>query len=181
MKRRHLLSNAASLAALAHLPGAALAQGRKDNLTLAMALEPPGLDPTAGAASDRWGRRGAFTVWAGLGALAFAALSSLMDAPEASLALTLTFGLCCFAFGVNGIIGAWTPELFPTAVRATGPGLCQNLGKGVGGLAGPIVAGRLLDAHGYSVVFLGPALLFALCAAWVWTFPRVDGRALDQE
>ena len=136
---------------------------------------------TAGAASDRWGRRGAFTVWAGLGALAFAALSSLMGAPEASLALTLTFGLCCFAFGVNGIIGAWTPELFPTAVRATGPGLCQNLGKGVGGLAGPIVAGRLLDAHGYSVVFLGPALLFALCAAWVWTFPRVDGRALDQE
>jgi putative MFS transporter len=136
---------------------------------------------TAGAASDRWGRRGAFTVWAGLGALAFAALSSLMDAPEASLALTLTFGLCCFAFGVNGIIGAWTPELFPTAVRATGPGLCQNLGKGVGGLAGPIVAGRLLDAHGYSVVFLGPALLFALCGAWVWTFPRVDGRALDQE
>jgi peptide/nickel transport system substrate-binding protein len=51
MKRRHLLSNAASLAALAHLPGAALAQGRKDTLTLAMALEPPGLDPTAGAAS----------------------------------------------------------------------------------------------------------------------------------
>ncbi len=51
MKRRHLLSNAASLAALAHLPGAALAQGRKDSLTLAMALEPPGLDPTAGAAS----------------------------------------------------------------------------------------------------------------------------------
>ncbi len=51
MKRRHLLSNAASLAALAHLPGAALAQGKKDSLTLAMALEPPGLDPTAGAAS----------------------------------------------------------------------------------------------------------------------------------
>ena len=51
MKRRHLLSNAASLAAIAHLPGAALAQGRKDSLTLAMALEPPGLDPTAGAAS----------------------------------------------------------------------------------------------------------------------------------
>ena len=51
MKRRHLLSNAASLAAIAHFSGAALAQGRKDSLTLAMALEPPGLDPTAGAAS----------------------------------------------------------------------------------------------------------------------------------
>ena len=51
MKRRHLLTNAASLAAIANLPGAALAQGRKDSLNLAMALEPPGLDPTAGAAS----------------------------------------------------------------------------------------------------------------------------------
>jgi len=51
MKRRSLLTHSASLAALASLPTAALAQGRKDTLTLAMALEPPGLDPTAGAAS----------------------------------------------------------------------------------------------------------------------------------
>ena len=51
MKRRHLLSNAATLAALAHLPATALAQSRKDSITLGMALEPPGLDPTAGAAS----------------------------------------------------------------------------------------------------------------------------------
>ncbi len=51
MKRRDLLTNAASLAALAHVPATALAQGRKESITLAMALEPPGLDPTAGAAS----------------------------------------------------------------------------------------------------------------------------------
>ncbi len=51
MKRRSLLTHSASLAALASLPGAALAQGRRDTLNLAMALEPPGLDPTAGAAS----------------------------------------------------------------------------------------------------------------------------------
>ncbi len=51
MKRRDLLTTSASLAALGALPAGALAQGRKDSLTLAMALEPPGLDPTAGAAS----------------------------------------------------------------------------------------------------------------------------------
>ncbi|MEJ7931204.1 ABC transporter substrate-binding protein [Ramlibacter sp. AN1015] len=51
MKRRSLLTHSASLAALAALPPAVLAQGRKNTLTLAMALEPPGLDPTAGAAS----------------------------------------------------------------------------------------------------------------------------------
>jgi peptide/nickel transport system substrate-binding protein len=51
MKRRSLLTHSASLAALATLPPAALAQSRKDTVNLAMALEPPGLDPTAGAAS----------------------------------------------------------------------------------------------------------------------------------
>src|SRR5258708_21932373 len=34
------------------MPWPALAQSRKDSITLAMTLEPPGLDPTAGAASS---------------------------------------------------------------------------------------------------------------------------------
>jgi peptide/nickel transport system substrate-binding protein len=55
LKRRTVLTHSASLAALASVPLAvsreALAQGRKDSVSLAMTLEPPGLDPTAGAAS----------------------------------------------------------------------------------------------------------------------------------
>lgn len=51
IKRRSVLTHSASLAALAALPAGALAQSRKDTITMAMALEPPGLDPTAGAAS----------------------------------------------------------------------------------------------------------------------------------
>ncbi len=53
INRRSVLTHSASLAALASLPAGALAQGRKDSIVLAMALEPsPGLDPTAGAASS---------------------------------------------------------------------------------------------------------------------------------
>ena len=51
VNRRRLLSTAASGAALAALPLAAMAQTKKDSVVLAMTLEPPGLDPTAGAAS----------------------------------------------------------------------------------------------------------------------------------
>jgi peptide/nickel transport system substrate-binding protein len=55
MKRRTVLTHSATVAAWAAVPLAvsqsALAQGRKDAIVLAMALEPPGLDPTAGAAS----------------------------------------------------------------------------------------------------------------------------------
>ena len=51
LKRRTLLTTAALAAVPLALPHAALAQGRKDAIVLGMALEPPGLDPTAGAAA----------------------------------------------------------------------------------------------------------------------------------
>ena len=54
IRRRTALSAAASATAAATLAGlapAAWAQPKKDSLVLAMTLEPPGLDPTAGAAS----------------------------------------------------------------------------------------------------------------------------------
>ena len=51
INRRHLIATAASGASLANLPLAATAQAKKDAVVMAMTLEPPGLDPTAGAAS----------------------------------------------------------------------------------------------------------------------------------
>ncbi|VWX57300.1 Peptide/nickel transport system substrate-binding protein [Burkholderiales bacterium 8X] len=51
LKRRTLLTSAALAAVPLALPQAALAQGRKDSIVLGMTLEPPGLDPTAGAAA----------------------------------------------------------------------------------------------------------------------------------
>ncbi len=50
--RRSLLAGSAIAAAACALPWPLWAQGRKDQLTLGLALEPPGLDPTAGAASS---------------------------------------------------------------------------------------------------------------------------------
>jgi peptide/nickel transport system substrate-binding protein len=52
LKRRTVLTSAALAATVPlALPQAALAQGKKDSVVLGMQLEPPGLDPTAGAAS----------------------------------------------------------------------------------------------------------------------------------
>ncbi len=51
--RRFVLATGALAGAALCAPfGSALAQGRKDAVTLGMTLEPPGLDPTAGAASS---------------------------------------------------------------------------------------------------------------------------------
>ncbi|HYD77274.1 ABC transporter substrate-binding protein [Ramlibacter sp.] len=53
LNRRTVLSSAALATLPLALPELALAQGRKDSIVLAMALEPsPGLDPTGGAASS---------------------------------------------------------------------------------------------------------------------------------
>ena len=51
LNRRTVLTSAALATVPLALPTGALAQSRKDSVSLAMALEPPGLDPTAGAAS----------------------------------------------------------------------------------------------------------------------------------
>ncbi|MBS0293751.1 MAG: ABC transporter substrate-binding protein [Proteobacteria bacterium] len=50
--RRTALASAVLASAALTTPLHALAQGRKDSVTLALVLEPPGLDPTAGAASS---------------------------------------------------------------------------------------------------------------------------------
>ena len=50
LNRRHFVG-LASTSALSTLPLDSLAQSKKDQVVLAMTLEPPGLDPTAGAAS----------------------------------------------------------------------------------------------------------------------------------
>ena len=51
LNRRTVLATGAIAAVPLSTSLGALAQGRKDAVTLAMTLEPPGLDPTAGAAS----------------------------------------------------------------------------------------------------------------------------------
>ncbi|QNN58227.1 ABC transporter substrate-binding protein [Diaphorobacter ruginosibacter] len=52
LNRRCILATGALSALPLATPFSALAQARKDSLTLALVLEPPGLDPTAGAASS---------------------------------------------------------------------------------------------------------------------------------
>src|SRR5882672_5344540 len=48
---KKLILITAAMAALSLLPQPTSAQGKKDSVAMAMALEPPGLDPTSGAAA----------------------------------------------------------------------------------------------------------------------------------
>jgi hypothetical protein len=91
-------------------------------------------------------------------------------------ALMAVLALVTVSYGINGVIGTVTAELFPTHLRATGPGFCQNIGKGIGGLSGPPIAAALVSSQGYPIVLALPGVFLGALALLIWTLPRADAR-----
>ncbi|MCY8518767.1 MFS transporter [Bacillus atrophaeus] len=72
-----------------------------------------------------------------------------------SLALLLTAGmlLSFFNLGAWGVLYAYTPEQYPTSIRATGSGTTAACGR-IGGIFGPLLVGTLAAQHvSFSVIF----------------------------
>jgi putative MFS transporter len=70
-----------------------------------------------------------------------------------------------FNLGAWGVVYTYTPELYPTAARATGVGFAAGFGR-IGGILGPFVVGLIMiNKEAFSTVFLlftGVLLLTAL-------------------
>lgn len=135
----------------------------------------------AGALSDRAGRRAVYCAFCLIGASGYLALHLVTRGAMAGVVprgLLLVFSIITSGYGINGVIGTIASELFPTHLRSTGPGFCQNLGKGIGGMAGPPLAGALVLSLGYPVVLALPGLFLVTLAALIWVLPNVDGREL---
>ncbi|MFB6135468.1 MAG: MFS transporter [Halobacteriaceae archaeon] len=82
-----------------------------------------------------------------------------------------------FTLGAWGAIYAYTPELFPTSVRATGNGFAGGVGK-VAAVVGPILAGALVGS-GYFVALAPLAVAFAIGGVVVLVFgPETKGEPL---
>ena len=73
----------------------------------------------------------------------------------------------CF-FGMWSVIYAYTPELYPTRVRATGAGCASSVGR-IGALLGPSIVGYLLPLYGQVGVFMFGAGAFLSAAIVVIT------------
>jgi putative MFS transporter len=71
-----------------------------------------------------------------------------------------------FNLGAWGAVYAYTPELYPTHVRATGTGSAAAFGR-LGGVLAPIIVGILLPSIGRYGVLTMNAMLFAFAAAAV--------------
>ncbi len=69
-------------------------------------------------------------------------------------------------FGMWSILYAYTPELYPTRIRATGAGLASSIGR-LGSFVGPFAVGILLPVTGQAGVFTLGAVSFVIAAAVV--------------
>lgn len=136
---------------------------------LAIALTMP-LIPVSGWVSDHWIRRRSLLVIAfltmavagwGLVALSTRGLVSLIIA-QLVLALVIAIPL--------GAAPAMLVELFPVADRLTGYSLAYNLGLGVAGGTGPMIATWLISVTGYNAApgaYLALAALVSAAALWL--------------
>jgi hypothetical protein len=78
-----------------------------------------------------------------------------------------------------GWLPLYLPELFPTAVRATGQGVCYNTGR-VLAAVGAIEMGQLLQHYEGSYARAGATitLVYAAGMLLIWLGPETKGRPL---
>ncbi len=99
---------------------------------------------------ERWGRKPTLALFMAM----TAAAAFLFGGAEARwLLLTSGAMLSFFNLGAWGALYAFTPENYPTAVRATGSGLASGVGR-LGSVAAPLLVGWLTAAQiGYTGIF----------------------------
>lgn len=110
----------------------------------------------------RFGRRAIFTVYFGLSLLSILLVFGLDWAPLHRLQGFFFVGFT--VYGIFGVFAFYLPELFPTRLRATGSGLCYNLGRVIAAF-GPFVVGMVSASAGGSAAQLADTLL------WVGVIP----------
>ena len=110
-----------------------------------------------------------------------AAISCYFYGGAADQTQLIVAGLCMqfCAFGMWSALYAYTPELYPTHVRATGTGFASAVGR-IGSLIGPSVIGFILPTAGQSGVFALGAGAFTLAALVVLVLgEETKGRTLE--
>jgi len=123
-----------------------------------------------------WGRKGTC-----IATLLGSAVACYFYGTAATQAQLVAFGLCmqfCL-FGMWSVLYAYTPELYPTRVRATGSGFASAIGR-LGSLLGPYIVGVVLPTAGPAGVFSLGAGAFVIAAVVVLVLgEETRGRTLE--
>jgi len=126
---------------------------------------------------ERWGRKPTLVAYLlGTAASAFLFGNSGTGTDAFVYAALLSF----FNLGAWGVVYTISPELYPTAVRATGAGVAAAVGR-TGGIIGPFLTPVLVPTLGQSGVFAMFMILLVVTAASVWLLAEeTKGRSLEE-
>ena len=126
---------------------------------------------------ERWGRKPTLiTYLLGTAAAAFLFGNSGTGTDAFIYAALLSF----FNLGAWAIVYTYSPELYPTAIRATGAGIAAAVGR-IGGIIGPFLTPVLVPTLGQAGVFAMFMLLLVVTAINVWLLAEeTKGRSLEE-
>ena len=126
--------------------------------------------------NDRIGRQATIVSYMLLGGVAALGLAFTHSDSQIMVAGVL---LSFFMIGTYAGVYAYTPEVFPTQVRATGAGLASAIGR-IGGITAPILVGFIYPKLGFGGVFgmTTAVLLLGSAAVMVMGVPT-RGRSLE--
>ena len=123
---------------------------------------------------ERWGRRvtlASFLAGSALSAFAYGMASAEWQIIAAGCVLSF------FNLGAWGALYAIDPELYPTAIRATGTGAGAAFGR-IGSILAPLIVPPVLALGGSTAVFGVFAAAFALACVAAFTLPEQRGVAI---
>jgi len=126
---------------------------------------------------ERWGRKPTLVTYL-LGTAAAAFLFG--NAGTGTDAFVYAALLSFFNLGAWAIVYTYSPELYPTAIRATGAGIAAAVGR-LGGIIGPFLTPVLVPTFGQSGVFALFMVLLVVTALNVWLLAEeTKGRSLEE-
>lgn len=114
--------------------------------------------------------------------LLFSGVASYFFGHASTAAALMMWGsvMSFFNLGAWGVLYTYTPEQYPTAIRALGSGWAAGFGR-FGGMAAPMMVGSLLArSFGFASVFYMFALVFAAVAVIVLSL-GVESKQKDLE
>jgi MFS family permease len=174
------MSFGAQITLLVLMPTILVAQGYSitDSLAFTMVMN---LGSLLGACASAYlaGRLGRKVVTIGaaiLGCGAAVAFASFANGVALILVLGAIFQF--FALLLNTTLAAWSPEIYPTHVRALGTSVANGIGN-VSGAVMPLLAVPVFAAFGVGGVFIMLAVMYVLLAVAAGFAPETLSRSLE--
>ncbi len=127
--------------------------------------------------ASRAPRRAAVSGAAILGCITAVAFALFADTSLLILILGATFQF--FTMLLNTTLAAWSPEVFPTSIRAQGTSIVNGIGN-IAGAIMPFVALYFFDKFSLAGVFMMVAVMYALLIIAARFSPETKGRSLEE-